>query len=182
LEDPRTGLRHDFSRKGGVSGSDACPDNAPAWASDPAQLGQCGDHREGKDAQLCREFDIAAPELTPQQCATLARAFVQKEFVDRGMCATIVFHHIGGDNPHFHLMTTMRDIDQDGFKNKNRDWNDKQYLDHWRAEWARYANHALTLANSPARIDHRSLKAQDDREPTQHHTEGVRHAGPWCGC
>lgn len=66
-------------------------------------------------------------------------------------------------------MTTMRDIDQDGFKNKNRDWNDKQYLDHWRAEWARYANHALTLANSPARIDHRSLKAQGiDREPTQH--------------
>jgi hypothetical protein len=40
---------------------------------------------------------------------------------------------------------------------------------HWRAEWARYANHALTLANSPARIDHRSLKAQGiDREPTQH--------------
>jgi ATP-dependent exoDNAse (exonuclease V) alpha subunit len=66
-------------------------------------------------------------------------------------------------------MTTMRDIDQDGFKNKNRDWNDKQYLEHWRAEWARYANHALTLANSPARIDHRSLKAQGiDREPTQH--------------
>ncbi|MDG9846175.1 MobA/MobL family protein, partial [Stenotrophomonas sp. GD04054] len=58
---------------------------------------------------------------------------------------------------------------QNGFKNKNRDWNDKQYLDHWRAEWARYANHALTLANSPARIDHRSLKAQGiDREPTQH--------------
>ncbi|RKI39567.1 hypothetical protein D7X55_39965, partial [Corallococcus sp. AB049A] len=26
-------------------------------------------------------------------------------------------------------MTTMRDIDQNGFKNKNRDWNDKQYLD-----------------------------------------------------
>ncbi|WP_216074804.1 MobA/MobL family protein, partial [Acinetobacter baumannii] len=39
LEDPRTGLRHDFSRKGGVSGSlTLAPDNAPAWASDPAQL------------------------------------------------------------------------------------------------------------------------------------------------
>lgn len=172
LEDPRTGLRHDFSRKGGVSGSlTLAPDNAPAWASDPAQLwANVETIEKRKDAQLCREFDIALPrELTPQQCATLARAFVQKEFVDRGMCATIAFHHIGGDNPHFHLMTTMRDIDQDGFKNKNRDWNDKQYLDHWRAEWARYANHALTLANSPARIDHRSLKAQGiDREPTQH--------------
>jgi hypothetical protein len=39
LEDPRTSLRHDFSRKGGVSGSlTLAPDNAPAWASDPAQL------------------------------------------------------------------------------------------------------------------------------------------------
>jgi hypothetical protein len=39
LEVPRTGLRHDFSRKGWrVWLADACPDNAPAWASDPAQL------------------------------------------------------------------------------------------------------------------------------------------------
>jgi ATP-dependent exoDNAse (exonuclease V) alpha subunit len=84
------------------------------------------------------------------------------------MCAAIAFHHIG-ETATVLFDDTMRDIDQDGFKNKNRDWNDKQYLDHWRAEWARYANHALTLANSPARIDHRSLKAQGiDREPTQH--------------
>lgn len=68
VEDPRTGLRHDFSRKGGVSGSlTLAPDNAPAWASDPAQLwANVETIEKRKDAQLCREFDIALPrELTP---------------------------------------------------------------------------------------------------------------------
>lgn len=71
LEDPRTGLRHDFSRKGGVSGSlTLAPDNAPAWASDPAQLwANVETIEKRKDAQLCREFDIALPrELTPAVC------------------------------------------------------------------------------------------------------------------
>jgi hypothetical protein len=90
------------------------------------------------------------------------------------------FHPSVETSPHFHLMTTMRDIDQDRFKNKNRDWNDKQYLDHYERMGTLY-NHALTLANSPARIDHRSLKAHtDDREPTN--IKGRRRlpsAGPW---
>jgi hypothetical protein len=54
------------------------PRQRPAWASDPAQLWANETIEKRKDAQL-REFDIALPrELTPQQCATLARAFVQK--------------------------------------------------------------------------------------------------------
>jgi hypothetical protein len=88
--------------KGGVSGSlTLAPDNAPAWASGPGSVvGQCGDHREAqRRSTLPRVRHCPAPRTDPQQCATLARAFVQKEFVDRGMCATIAFHHIGGDNP-----------------------------------------------------------------------------------
>jgi ATP-dependent exoDNAse (exonuclease V) alpha subunit len=180
------GLRHDFSRKGGVSGSlTLAPTTLRLGASDPAQLwANVETIEKRKDAQLCRELTLPAPRTDPQQCATLGRAFVQKEFVDRGMCATIAFHHIGGDNPHFHLMTTMRDIDQDGFKIKTATGMTSN-IDHWRAEWARYTNHALTLANSPARIDHRSLKAQGiDREPTQHQGPKafVAMQSPWCGC
>jgi hypothetical protein len=79
VEDPQTGLRHDFSRKGGVSVADACPDNAPAWASDPAQLWVNVETIEKrKTLTLPRVRHCPAPRTDPQQCATLARAFVQK--------------------------------------------------------------------------------------------------------
>jgi hypothetical protein len=74
-------------------------------------------------------------------------------------------------------MTTMRDIDQDGSKIKT-DWNDKQYLDHWRAEWARYANHAVDLWLTHQHALTTWVKAQGiDRNRPTSWAEGVRHAG-----
>jgi len=173
MEDARTGLVHDYTRKGGVSASlSLAPANAPEWASDPARLwAEVESVEKRKDAQLCREMDIAIPrELTREQSIELVRAFVQSQFVDEGMCATVAFHHLGESNPHAHVMLTMRSIGPEGFGQKNRDWNAVERLEQWRESWATQANNALAVANSPARIDHRTLEAQGitDRPATKH--------------
>jgi hypothetical protein len=111
--------------------ADACPDNRSGLGIGPGSVvGQQHSSRSAKTLNFAASStDCPAPRTDPQQCATLARAFVQKSSLT-GACVQRCFPSHRWRQPHFHLMTTMRDIDQDGFKNKNRDWNDKQYLDH----------------------------------------------------
>jgi predicted nucleic acid-binding Zn-ribbon protein len=173
MTDARTGEVHDFTRKEGVYHSEVMtPDHAPAWMSDREALWQSVEEVERrKDAQLAREFNIALPvELTTQQQIDLARDFVKKEFVDRGMVAQLDLHDLLSHNPHFHAMLSMRDIEGDGWGKKNRDWNDKALLQHWREAWAETANRHLAQAGHAVRIDHRSLADQgaNDREPQTH--------------
>jgi len=70
-----------------------------------------------KTAQLAREIEISLPvELSREQNIILAREYVQKHFVDKGMCADLCVHDPKGDNPnpHAHIMLTMRPIEKDG--------------------------------------------------------------------
>lgn len=173
MVDERTGLKHDYTRKGGVDGfAMFAPANAPNWALDPAQLWNRAEAAEKrKDAQPAREVEVSLPrELTPEQRAALVEDFVRQNFVSEGMVACVGFHKQDSDNPHAHIMLTMRRLDGDGFAaTKAREWNDVAKLESWRASWAECANRALAQAARPERIDHRSLAAQGiDREPTQH--------------
>jgi hypothetical protein len=61
------------------------------------------------------------------------------------------FPHLDGDNPHAHVMLTMRElkIDEQGvvsFGNKDRTWNDKKLLAKQKLEWDGFANHCLKRA------------------------------------
>ena len=40
-------------------------------------------------------------------------------------------------------MLTTREISEEGFTVKNRDWNKKELLEQWREQWAEHANRAL---------------------------------------
>lgn len=173
LTDERTGRRHDYTRKSGVHGwEQMTPAGAPAWMSDPAACWNSVEQFEKrKDAQLCREINVALPrELTRDQMKDLTRAWVQKNCVDRGMVATVAWHDLDSENPHAHIMLALRKIDGDGWsKHKAREWNQKEVLQQWRETWAEEANRALEAAGSRERIDHRSLKDQGlDRVPTRH--------------
>ena len=100
-----------------------------------------------KDAQLAREVQLALPhELPPRDRLELVRGFVQEEFVSKGMIADIALHAPGkeGDtrNHHAHIMLTMREVTEEGFGKKNRDWNNKGLLEHWRERWAEHQNKA----------------------------------------
>lgn len=61
--DERTGLRHDYRRRGGVVETRClAPDDAPDWAFDPRQLWPAAEASERrKDATVAREFEVALP-------------------------------------------------------------------------------------------------------------------------
>lgn len=172
ITDERTGLVFDYSKKRGIDHSEImAPANAPEWAHDRAKLWNAVEHSEKrKDSQVAREVEVALPtELNPDQQRELVRSFARSQFVDAGMVADIAIHHAKGENPHSHILLTMRDIGPDGFGQKNRSWNDKALLQNWREAWEVQTNQALERAGHSVRIDHRTLAEQGiERIPQIH--------------
>ena len=110
-------------------------------------------------------MDIALPsDLTSEQRRELIKSFVQEQFVDQGMVADVAIHKSTSReilrNHHAHVMLTMREIDEEGFGKKVREWNDWGKLEGWREEWEKAANRDLEKAGHASRIDHRTLETQ----------------------
>ena len=167
LMDERYDKVHDFTRKEGVVyQAILLPENAPSWMSHREQLWNGVEASEKrKDAQLAREFNFALPkELTLEQNITLARAFVQEQFVSKGMVADLCIHldknKEGESLPHAHVMLTTREVTLEGFSQKVRAWNSKELLIAWREAWSETANWHLALNGIDQQIDHRTLVAQ----------------------
>jgi hypothetical protein len=180
IEDLRTGVTHDYARKGGVESADiVLPDHAPTWASDRAALWNAAELAEKrKDACVAREYEVALPsELPPEERRRLAVDFA-KAMANREGCAVDVCIHApgrGGDerNHHAHLLRTTRKVEADGLGAKldteKAGRNRKDDLESVRAQWAKLVNERLRQHGVNERIDHRSLEAQGiDRAPTQH--------------
>ena len=173
LHDDRLDRDHDFTNKSGVVHSEILlPEHAPERLSERSTLWNEVEATEvRKDAQLSREVEFAIPrELNQQQGIELARDFVQAEFVEQGMIADLNVHwDVGVDGmmkPHAHVMLTMREVHEDGFGAKVRDWNKTELVQQWREHWAEHVNERLASLDIDARIDHRSLDAQGiDLEP-----------------
>lgn len=67
------------------------------------------------NAQLCREVNIALPvELSNEDQKELVTKYVQKMFVSKGMIADVAIHRDDSNNPHVHIMLTMRKVDENG--------------------------------------------------------------------
>jgi hypothetical protein len=178
------GVTHDYTHKGGIFHSEILlPPNAPGEYTNRSVLWNAVEKAERyKTAQLAREIEISLPrELSRDESIELARRFVQDTFVDKGMCADICFHDKDkGNNPHAHIMLTMRPIEKDGLwgaksktingrKIPTVDWNDRDNAEKWRSSWADYLNEALALKGIEERIDHRSYERQGiDQIPTVH--------------
>lgn len=167
IADQRTGQVHDYERRSGVVHEEImAPPNTPEWMLDREALWNAVEQAEKrKDAQLCREIQLALPhELDRQNQLELVREFAGQEFVARGMIADVAFHesHRKGDprNEHVHVMLTLREIAGDGFGRKDRSWNERALIGHWREQWAEHVNRALERAGHQERVDHRTLEAQ----------------------
>lgn len=164
LKDERLGESFDYTKKQGVDSTIIlAPDNAPDWIYNRERLWNTVEAVERrKDSQLAREFNIALPvELNKEQMKDLAQGYVQEQFVDRGMIADVAFHDLDTNNPHFHVLLTMRDITKKGFGKKNRTWNSTDLLVEQREAWANHVNTALErVGYVEKKIDHRTLVAQ----------------------
>ena len=170
IRDERADKIHDYSirTKGVVESVILSPDGSPEWTT--ASLWNTVELSEKrKDAQLCREFILAVPrELSSEQQFQLSVEWARAELVSRGMVVEVALHHDkAGNNPHVHILCTMRQLDGDKFSAKKpREWNDTGLLVHWRESWCKAENAALEKAGRPERVDHRSLKDRGiDRIP-----------------
>lgn len=205
LHDEQYGRTHDYSTKKVAERAIAAPDHAPAWAKNRELLWNAVEAAEKqKNAQLCREVNVALPrELTAAQQRELLSTFVSNQFVSRGMIADVAIHRDNPENPHAHIMLTMRPLNPDGtwgaksrkeyvldengekiklksgqyksYKVPTTDWDKVETLETWRKEWANDVNRALERAGRAERIDHRSLEAQgSERLPSIHEGPHVR--------
>jgi ATP-dependent exoDNAse (exonuclease V) alpha subunit len=116
IVDRATNKTHDYTKKQGIDYSEILtPIAATAqneWLTDRSELWNRVEATEKRyDAQLAREMIIAIPrELERSDQINLVREHVQTSYVDRGMIADINLHHLDGDNPHAHVMLTMRKL------------------------------------------------------------------------
>jgi hypothetical protein len=173
IEDIKTGIIHDYGRKQGVDYSEIISPLSPnsnssnQWLTNRAELWNKVELIEKrKDAQLAREVTIAIPtELSKPEQIALVREYVQTNYVAAGMIADINLHHLDGDNPHAHILLTMRSLQTSPaglveFGLKNTDWNSKELLLAQRKSWEEVANKYLAARGLDARIDCRSLEEQ----------------------
>jgi hypothetical protein len=195
------GTVHDYTRKRGIAHKEIIlPSHAPSEYSDRSVLWNAVEKIEkAENSQLARELDIALPvELTMEENISLARRYVQEQFVNFGMCADLCVHDTKKGNPHFHVMLTMRPINDDGSwgsKQKKEyildeggnkiydpakrqykcrsipstDWNNRANADKWREAWEDLVNEELKRHGSDTRIDRRTYEEQGvEKIPTVH--------------
>lgn len=146
LYDARTGETHDYSHRKDVAHSEILlPEGSGIVFSDRERLWNMAEAAERrKDAQLAKELTIALPrELPLEHQIELARGFVQEHFVSHGLAAEIAIHDKGDENPHAHMLITMRRVEGDHFSlKKARDLNptfygksQKKLFDYWHHKW-----------------------------------------------
>lgn len=166
ITDERTGDTYDYSRRTDLYGHFIlAPVNAPQHiVKDSTTLWNEVERVERQqNGQTARYFDVAIPaELNNDDKKRLVLEYCQKNFVDKGMIADIAFHDLDSDNPHAHVMLTLKTIGPEGFGKKERSWNDRIMSVLWRESWASMANSYLAAAGSSERIDHRSLQVQHE--------------------
>ena len=122
------GIQHDYTRKGGLVWEHVfLPAMAPAEWQDREKLWNAVEANEkSKDSQLAREFIVALPvELERDEWIGLLTGFIQGQFVADGMCADVAIHNTDGQNPHAHILLTMRPLDENG---KWQYKTEKEYL------------------------------------------------------
>jgi len=165
-------VEHNFSHKRGVVYSDILlPEKAPAIFKDRQTLWNTVEESEKRcDARLAREIEVSlSREFGITEDIEVLEEYIVKNFVCKGMIADFSIHDKGDGNPHAHILLTTRDVDESGFKNKNRSWNEKSRLFQWRESWADICNKKFEAKGLAKRIDHRTLEAQGiDRLPTEH--------------
>lgn len=207
LRDYRDGTEKFYPRRVAPEAFLLCPENAPEWARNREQLWNTVEQFEkAYNAQLAREINIALPiELPKSEQTKLALEFCQKNFVDKGMVADIAIHRDKDENPHFHVMLTLRQIGLDGKfmpkckkvyeldKNGNKiplpsgdfkshrenltNWNDKETLKEWRKSWQDIANQYLEKNGFSERICCKSYSEQNIQLlPTVHEGPEVHKA------
>ncbi len=122
------GIQHDYTKKQGLVWQQVfLPEYAPQEWQDREKLWNAVEEVEtAKDSRLAREFVVALPiELNRENQIELLQEFIREQFVSDGMCADAAIHDTDGQNPHAHILLTVRPLDERG---KWQYKTEKEYL------------------------------------------------------
>ncbi|HFQ5702511.1 TPA: MobA/MobL family protein [Listeria monocytogenes] len=137
------------------------------------------------NAQLCRELNVALPiELNKEDQRELIENFVKDNFVSSGMIADVSIHRDDENNPHAHIMLTMREVNSEGHilnksyripklddegnqlynekghrvtvSIKRNDWDRKSFVSEIRKDWADKVNSILKQRGIDQQITEKS--------------------------
>lgn len=191
---------HDYTRKGGIhSSAILLPSHAPKEYADRSTLWNAVEMIEKQhNSQLAREIEVSIPKEIPSHLwQRMMIDFCNTNFVKQGMIADLSVHNKDPNNPHCHIMLTMRPIKENGKwgaksrkeyvldDNGNRiklasgnwkstkvdtmDWNSQDNAELWRTNWSEHCNLYLENLGHTERIDHRSYERQGiDKIPQIH--------------
>lgn len=189
IEDRTTGEKFDYSRKekalyehiycrAEIDDIGFTVAQVPDWARNRSELWNRVEEKENrKNSQFCRSFDIALmKELSLDDNKKLIEKWINRNFCSRGLVADVVIHapHKNKDgttnkNLHTHILIPTRKIDLNGWGEKDREANSKEFLQKIRKSWADIVNAKFKELGMSERIDWRTLEEQGiDREPQQH--------------
>lgn len=185
--DERTGLAHDYRRKGGVESVEVV-----GFAGGAADLANAMERAEvRKDGRTARATVLALPaELPPDRRRALARGYALWLRDTYGVASVVAIHEPdrrSPDNWHAHLVETTRDIDPatGAFGAKVRELDDRKTgpveIERRRAEWARRVNAELDRQHGRgvgARVDARSHRRRAEAGDGPPGILPVAHAGP----
>ena len=177
------------------------PPHAPPEFADRKTLWNSVEAAEKNwNSQLARRMKITLPkELSMEDNIALAKEYCQKEFVSKGMIADFAIHDPDppNHNPHFHVLLTIRPLDENGkwapkahkeylldqdgnrirgpdgkFKTRKVttvDWNERRKAEIWRHDWEILQNEYLERAGRQERVSMKSYERQGiDKIPTVH--------------
>ncbi|MFI3226287.1 MAG: MobQ family relaxase [Clostridia bacterium] len=194
------GITHDYTKKGGIfSSTILLPENAPNKFLDRNILwNEVEKIEKSKNSQLAREIEVSIPKEIPSELwQGLMNKYCQQNFVDKGMIADFSIHNNDENNPHCHILLTMRPLNLDGtFGAKSKkeyvldengqkiklpsgsyksvkistvDWNEQSKAELWRGNWSNICNKYLQELGVDEKIDHRSYERQGvDKIPSIH--------------
>ncbi|PZK24816.1 MobA/MobL family protein [Staphylococcus aureus] len=152
------------------------PKNADNIYSDREYLwNKVNEVENRKNSQLAREIIIGLPnEFSPENNVDLAKEFAES-LSNEGMIVDLNIHKINEENPHAHLLCTLRGLDENNeFEPKRkgnkfiRDWNTDEKHSEWRNRWEKIQNKHLEMNGFSDRVSAKSYKDQNiDLEPTK---------------
>ncbi|MFI3238956.1 MAG: MobQ family relaxase [Lachnospiraceae bacterium] len=194
------GVTHDYTHKGGIhSSAILLPPHAPKEYADRSTLWNAVEKIDKAiNSQLARDIEVAIPKEIPSNLwQRMMIDYCNANFVSKGMIADLCIHNKDPNNPHCHIMLTMRPIKENGkwgaksrkeyvlddsgnriklpsgnwksTKVDTMDWNSQGNAELWRANWSEHCNLYLEKLGYTERVDHRSYERQGiDQIPSIH--------------
>lgn len=165
------------------------PKHAPEWVNNREMLwNEVEKVEKNWNSRLAREVLVALPrELSNEDQKSLLVEYVKENFTDNGMVADVSIHRDKSENPHAHIMLTVRPFNEDGsWGNKKKkeyikengefvldengkkkyktisltNWNDKETLQSWRKNFSEKINEWYLKKGINEKVSHESYEKQ----------------------